>query len=76
MVSEYQVLNLVNPIWPEGKQWKAKTVPNKNPALRTSFSKRIQKNRQLEATKALERQLNEERKQAETVIPSLPKIND
>jgi hypothetical protein len=50
-----------------GKQWKAQAAPNKNAALRTSFSKRITKNKQLEGTKGLERQLNEERKTAETV---------
>jgi len=51
----------------EGKQWKAKSAPNKNPSLRTAFSKRITKDKQKEATKALERQLNEERKTHETV---------
>jgi hypothetical protein len=51
----------------EGKQWKAKSAPNKNPSLRTTFSKRISKDKQVEATKALERQLNEERQTAKTV---------
>lgn len=50
-----------------GKQWKAKSAPNKNPSLRTTFSKRISKDKHLEATKALERQLNQERELAETV---------
>jgi len=50
-----------------GKQWKAKATPNKNPSLRTPFAKRIVKDKQAEATKALERQLKEERKAAEEV---------
>jgi len=50
-----------------GKQWKGKATPNKNPSLRTPFAKRIVKDRQAEATKALERQLKEERKAAEEV---------
>lgn len=58
-----------------GKQWKAKSAPNKNPSLRTTFSKRITKAKQIEATKALERQLNEERKVAETVIVPLREEN-
>jgi hypothetical protein len=36
--------------------------------LRTTFSKRIAKVKELEATKALEKQLNAERKAAEQVI--------
>lgn len=50
-----------------GKQWKAQSKPNKNPKLRTAFSKRIVKDKQAEATKALERQLKEERKAATEV---------
>jgi len=54
-------------IFRAGKQWKAPATPNKNPALRNTFSKRIAKDKKLEATKALEKQLEEERKQVETV---------
>lgn len=50
-----------------GKQWKAKSTPNKNPSLRISFAKRLVKDKQAEATKALERQLREEKKAAEEV---------
>ena len=50
-----------------GKQWKAKSAPNRNPSLRKSFAKRISKDRQTDATKALERQLDKERKAAEEV---------
>ena len=50
-----------------GKQWKAQAAPIRNLSLRTSFAKRISKTKQVEATKALERQLNEERKTTETV---------
>src|SRR5271170_341976 len=56
--------NRMNDILTEGKQWKSKSAPNKNPSLRTAFSKRITKDKQKDATKALERQLNEERKAA------------
>jgi hypothetical protein len=45
-------------------------LPNKNSSLRRSFAKRISKTKQIEATKALEKQLKEERKQADTVILS------
>jgi hypothetical protein len=54
----------------KGKQWKAPKAPNKNPLVRTTFARRITKAKQVEATKALERQLIEDRKQTETV--SLP----
>jgi hypothetical protein len=58
-----------------GKQWKAISAPNKNPSLRTTFSKRISKAKQVEATKALERQLIEERKAAVAVFSSHPKVD-
>ena len=54
-----------------GKQWKSKSTPNKNPSIRTTFSKRIAKTKQIEATKALEKQLNEERRLAESVTVNI-----
>lgn len=56
-----------------GKQWKTKSAPNRNPSLRKSFAKRISKDRQTEATKALERQLDKERKATEDVC-TLPRL--
>jgi hypothetical protein len=56
----------------KGKQWKAPKAPNKNPLVRTTFARRITKAKQIEATKALERQLIEERKQTETVSQPIP----
>jgi Cgr1 family len=50
-----------------GKQWKAQAKPNKNPKLRTAFSKRIVKDKQAQATQVLERQLKDERKAATEV---------
>ena len=54
-----------------GRQWKAPAKPNHNPALKSTFAKRIAKTKQVEATKALEKQLGEERKAAENVSPFL-----
>ena len=51
-----------------GRNWKTQSKPNHNAALSSTFSKRIAKAKQVEATKALEKQLIEERKAAENVI--------
>jgi hypothetical protein len=50
-----------------GRDWKGESKPNHNPALKNTFAKRIAKAKQVEVTKALEKQLNEERKVAENV---------